>query len=268
MSTEGGAGAVLLERKGGLARLVISNPAARGAFTEAMYAQLRDHCLALRQDASVRLVSVTGRDGAFAAGTDVADLVEIRTGEDGVAYERHVVEVLDAVRALRVPVLALVDGPAVGGGLAVVACCDVVVATPASRFGAPVARTLGNCVSPGTTARLRASLGRALTSELLLTGRLATAEEVRAAGLVSRVVEPSELVAVEAELLAAVSRCAPHAVAAAKEIGARLDDAAVVGAGGWPVDADDVYAAVYSHPDFHEGVAAFLEHRRPRWSTP
>ena len=259
----GDEGRVLLEREGALARLVISNPAARGAFTEAMYAQLREHCLALRGDVSVRLVSVTGRDGAFAAGTDVADLMSIRTGQDGVNYERHIVDVLDAVRSLRVPLLALVDGPAVGGGLAVVACCDLVVATPRAKFGAPVARTLGNCVSPGTTSRLRASLGRALTAELLLTGRLATAEEVHAAGLVSRIVPVEELADVEAEVLARVTRCAPHAVAAAKEIGRRLDESATSGA---PVEVDDVYRNVYSHRDFHEGVAAFLEHRRPTWS--
>jgi hypothetical protein len=81
----------------------------------------------------------------------------------------------------------------VGGGLAIVACCDLVYATPDARFGAPVARTLGNCVSPATTARLRAGLGRALTTELLLTGRLATAKEALAAGLVRAIVEPADL---------------------------------------------------------------------------
>ena len=114
--------------------------------------------------------------------------VAVRTGADGVAYEGMITRVLNAVRALDVPVVGLVDGPAVGGGLAILACCDLVYATPQARFGAPVARTLGNCVSPGTTARLRSALGRALTTELLLTGRLISAEQAHAAGFIRAVV--------------------------------------------------------------------------------
>ena len=112
-------------------------------------------------------------------------------GPRGTADEGMITRVLNAVRALDVPVVGLVDGPAVGGGLAILACCDLVYATPEARFGAPVARTIGNCVSPGTTARLRAALGRALTTELLLTGRLISAEEAHAAGFV-RAVVPAE----------------------------------------------------------------------------
>jgi enoyl-CoA hydratase/carnithine racemase len=252
-------GHVHLAREGALARVVLDNPSARNALTTAMYDQLRDICLGLATDRTVRMVVLRGAGGVFAAGTDVADLVAIRNGADGVAYEGEITRVLDAVRALPVPVVALVEGPAVGGGLAIVACCDLVYAAPDARFGAPVARTLGNCVSPATTARMRAALGRALAAELLLTGRLATAEEARAAGLVREIVEPDRLDGVVADLLARVSRCAPLSVAAAKELGRRLDDRAAA------VEHDDVYAKVYGSADFAEGVQAFLEHRPPMW---
>ena len=133
-------------------------------------------------------------------------------------------------------------------------------ATPDARFGAPVARTLGNCVSPATTARMRAAMGRALATELLLTGRLATAEEARARRTGPRDRRArGDLDEVVADLLVRVSRCAPLSVAAAKELGRRLDDQA--GA----VDHDDVYARVYGSADFAEGVRAFLEHRPPQW---
>ena len=255
----GRAGKVHLSRAGALATVVLDNPGARNALTTAMYDQLRDICLELAEDPSVRMVVVRGAGGAFAAGTDVADLEAIRSGEDGVAYEGEIARVLDAVRALPVPVVALVEGPAVGGGLAIVACCDLVYATPDARFGAPVARTLGNCVSPATTARIRAAMGRALATELLLTGRLATAQEALSAGLVRAIVEPEDLDEVVADLLSRMSRCAPLSVAAAKELGRRLDEQAAA------VEHDDVYARVYGSADFTEGVGAFLDHRRPSW---
>ncbi|MBK5249671.1 MAG: enoyl-CoA hydratase/isomerase family protein [Actinomycetales bacterium] len=197
----------------------------------------------------VRLVVLRGAGEAFAAGTDVADLRAITTGAEGVVYEHGITGVLDAVRALAVPVVALVDGPAAGGGLAVVACCDLVYATPGARFGAPVARTLGNCVSPATTARLRAAMGRALAAELLLTGRLADADEALASGLVRAVVPTEELDGVVADLLDRIGRCAPLSVAAAKELGRRLDDRTA------DVEHDDVYSAVYGSEDF-QGRAA------------
>jgi enoyl-CoA hydratase/carnithine racemase len=255
----GRGGRVRLTRAGALATVVLDNPGVRNALTTAMYDQLRDICLELATDRGVRLVVVRGAGGAFAAGTDVADLVAIRDGADGVAYEGEITRVLDAIRVVPVPVVALVEGPAVGGGLAIVACCDLVYATPDARFGAPVARTLGNCVSPATTARMRAVLGRALATELLLTGRLATAQEALSAGLVRAIVEPAALDGVVADLVARASRCAPLSVAAAKELGRRLDDRASA------VEHDDVYARVYGSADFAEGVQAFLERRPPQW---
>ena len=102
-------------------------------------------------------------------------------------------------------------------------------------------------------------MGRALATELLLTGRLATAEEARSAGLVRAIVEREALEEVVSDLLLRVSACAPLSLAAAKELGRRLDDQA--GA----VDHDDVYARVYGSADFAEGVRAFLEHRPPQW---
>lgn len=253
-------GRTRLLRAGAVGRLVLDNPGARNALTAAMYAELEAGCRELAGDPSVRLVVIQGEGPAFAAGTDVQDLLAIRTGADGVAYEARITRVLDAVRAVDVPVVGLVDGPAVGGGLAILACCDLVYATPEARFGAPVARTLGNCVSPATTARLRAVLGRAAVTELLLTGRLISAAEAHAAGLVRAVVAAEEFGGLVEDLERQVSRCAPLSVAAAKEIGRRLDDRA------GDVEHDDVYHQVYGSADFHEGVAAFLAHRPPAWT--
>ncbi len=254
-------GRTLLERAGPLARITLDNAGVRNALTLAMYDQLEAACASLAIDPGTRLVVIRGAHGSFAAGTDVRDLVAVDSGAAGVLYEHRITEVLDAVRALPVPVAAVVEGPAVGGGLAIVACCDVVYATPDAVFGAPVARTLGNCVSPATTARMRAGMGRALATDLLLTGRLAGAGELHAAGMVTAVVPAHELDAAVAGLLARVSSCAPGSVAAAKEFGRRLDDRAA------DVDADDVYRRVYGSSDFRDGVDAFLAHRPPPWAS-
>ena len=255
----GRAGQVHLTREGALARVVLDNPGARNALTSVMYDQLRDICLELAADSSLRMVVVRGAGGVFAAGTDVADLVAIRAGADGVAYEGEITRVLDAVRGLPVPVVALVEGPAVGGGLAIVVCCDLVYATPDARFGAPVARTLGNCVSPATTARIRAAMGRGARD------RAAAHRAVgdRGGGAFRRT-GPCDRRARGARR--GGFRPAPARVGLRPAVrrrsqgaGRRLDDQA--GA----VDHDDVYARVYGSADFAEGVRAFLEHRPPQW---
>ena len=155
-----------------------------------MYQELHDACCSLAADPSVRLVAIRGQGEAFAAGTDIADLVEVRTGADGIAYEGMITRVLNAVRALDVPVVGLVDGPAV-------AARNPGLLRPGLRHSPGAVRSTGGpdarqLCPPGTTARLRSVLGRALTAELLLTGRLISAEEARAAGFVRRVVSATE----------------------------------------------------------------------------
>lgn len=255
-----GPGRTRLLRDGALARLVLDNPGARNALTMGMYEELEAACHDLARDPSVRLVVVQGEGAAFAAGTDIHDLLAVRSGADGVAYEAVMARVMNAVRRLEVLVVGLVDGPAVGGGLSILACCDLVYATASARFGAPVARTLGNCVSPATTARLRALVGRSAATEMLLTARLFTAAEAHAAGMVRAIMPAEEFDQLVADLLRQVSRCAPLSIAAAKEIGRRLDDR--VG----EVEHDDIYDRVYGSADFHEGVAAFLARRPPTWT--
>ena len=257
---DGGRGRTVLVRSGHLATITFDNPGRRNALTSSMYDDLRRHCLDLALDPEARVVALRGAGGAFAAGTDVADLEAIGTGEDGVRYEAEITRVLDAVRDLPVPVVGLVEGPAVGGGLALLACCDLVYATPTAVFGAPVARTLGNCVSPATTARMRAVMGRAIATELLITGRLATADEALACGFLRAVAPVEELDALLADLVERVSRCAPLSVAAAKTFGRRLDDQAAA------VASDDVYARVYGSADFREGVRAFRDRRPAVWT--
>ncbi|WP_432496815.1 enoyl-CoA hydratase [Kineococcus gypseus] len=252
-------GRVLVRREGPVLHAQLSNPRRRNALTWAMYDQLLALCDAVDADPATRLVVLRGAPGAFAAGTDVSQFPLFTGGADGVAYERRVGRVLQRLLEVRVPVLGVVDGPAVGAGLAIAAVCDVLVATPSSSFGAPVARTLGNCLPAAVVARLQQRLGAARTTAVLLTARLLDAREAAEAGFVHAVLAPQELEEGVADLVRRLCAGAPLTLAALKEIDRRV---AAAGAG---AEDEDLLERCYGSADFREGVAAFLEHRSPRW---
>ena len=252
-------GQVLVRRDGAVLHAELSNPRRRNALSWVMYDQLLALCDAVDADPSVRLVVLRGAPGAFAAGTDVSQFPTFAGGADGVAYERRVGRVLDRLLGLRVPVLGVVDGAAVGAGLAIAATCDVLLATPGSRFGAPIARTLGNCLPVTVVARLQRRLGVGRTTAMLLTATLLEAREAAAAGFVHAVLDPSELELSVADLVRRICAGAPLTLAALKEI-----DRRVAVAGERAAD-EDLLERCYGSADFQEGVAAFLEHRAPRW---
>ncbi|GHJ42561.1 enoyl-CoA hydratase [Streptomyces sp. TS71-3] len=242
------------------AHLTLANPRQRNALTLRMYDELESACEEIDADDEVRLTVVRGAgEAAFAAGTDIREFRAVTSGEDGVAYEHRVGRAVGRLAGLRMPAVAVVQGPAVGAGLVVAASCDLVVCTPDAVFGAPIGRSLGNCLSPTAIARLYAGLGRARTLRALLTARLIPAAEAHEAGFVTEVVEPGRLDDRVGELAADIARCAPLTLAAIKEADRRVLAAADPGHG------DDLYEMCYGSRDFHEGVTAFLGKRAPRW---
>jgi crotonobetainyl-CoA:carnitine CoA-transferase CaiB-like acyl-CoA transferase/enoyl-CoA hydratase/carnithine racemase len=257
----GVSGEVRSRRDGPVLHVELANPARRNALTWEMYDQLQKLCVEARTDPDLRVVVVRGAGEAFAAGTDIAQFTEFSSAADGLDYERRVGAVLGDLLAVPVPVLGVVDGPAVGGGLAIAACCDVLVATDRAVFGAPIARTLGNCLAPAVVARLHQRLGAGRTTAMLLTSRTIDAAEAATAGFVHAVVPPDELDEAAAELTRRIATGAPRTLAGLKEIDRRL-----AAAGPGSVDADDVLADCYGSADFQEGVAAFVARRRPEWT--
>lgn len=244
---------------GSLARLVLSNPGRRNALTLEMYDQLHKACEEIDAAPQVRVTVLRGAGGeAFAAGTDIGEFRDF-TGADGVEYERRVGRAVERLAALRMPVIAAVEGPAVGGGLALAACCDIVACTPGAVFGAPIARTLGNCLAPAVVARLYACLGRSRTLRALLTAELIGAQEALEAGFVSHVAGDGGLDEHVDHLAARIAGCAPLTLAALKEADRR------VLAGSTPGPAEDLYEQCYGSRDFREGVSAFIAKRPPQW---
>jgi enoyl-CoA hydratase/carnithine racemase len=241
--------------------LTFTRPEARNALTWDMYDALVETCERVDRTPSIRGLVIRGSGGAFAAGTDIAQFRDVRTGEDGIAYERRLDAIVDRIEAVRCPTIAAVDGPAVGGGCAIALACDFRVCSDRARFGVPIARTLGNCLSSGNLARLVDLVGPARTRDLLLTGRLIDAPDAQALGLATLVVPPDRLDAEVRALAADLAARAPSTIAATKAMLQRLRDHRRLPAGA----ADDLVSQCYASEAFREGVAAFLEGRRPRW---
>lgn len=253
-------GQVIVDRSDGVVTVTFSNPRRRNALDYAMYDAFEAAWEDVRDDRTVRAVVLRGAEGHFAGGTDINELSAITDGDLGVEYERRMRQAQSALLALRVPVLALVDGACVGGGLALAALADIVYCTSRARFGSPIAQTIGNTLSATSIARLHATLGRRLTSDILLTGRLLDAREAHAAGFVTAVADGEELEHLLATALDRIRTAAPLTLRSVKELERRIDAAVS------QVPVDDVYREVYSSEDFRAGVEAFIERRPARFT--
>jgi len=244
----------------GIARITLNRPQARNALTFAMYEGLIELCGRVERDASIRALIVTGAgEKAFAAGTDIAQFRRFETAEDALGYERFMDRVMDALERLRVPTVAAVAGACTGGGAAIAAVCDLRIATRDARFGFPIARTLGNCLSIATLRRLSALIGAGRVRDILFTARLVGAEEALAIGLVNEVVADAPALEQRARALAGLlAGHAPLTLRATKEGLRRLAQETD------PQD-DDLIRQCYMSEDFREGMEAFLGKRAPNW---
>ena len=249
-----------LEQRDRVAWLTFDRPEARNAMTFEMYEGLHDVCERLDADPQVRVLVLRGAgDRAFVSGTDIRQFLEFKTRQDALGYEARITRVLGRLHAMTKPTLAMVQGDAVGGGMFMALACDVRIAAEHARFGAPVARTLGNCTAPLAFSLLAATIGPIRARNLLLTARLVEASEARAIGLVDEVHPAARLAARVEELAAHVSELAPLTLAAVKEATRRVTAPAALR------DAEDLILSCYLSDDFKEGVRAFLEKRKANW---
>jgi enoyl-CoA hydratase len=251
----------LFASDGPVAFLTFNRPEARNALTWAMYDALASACERVNADDQLRVFVIRATGDAFAAGTDIRQFTAFATGDDGVAYERRMEAVLDRLERLRVPTIAQVHGVAAGAGCLIAFCCDLRVCTPAARFGVPIARTLGNCLSAANCARLADLIGPARTKDLLYTGRLLDATEAASLGLVTRTADPSSIDGAVRELAQAIAANAPWTIRVTKEAVRRLAEHRRLAAGA----DDDLVSACYASADFREGVAAFVDKRVPKF---
>ncbi len=252
-------GHVRLTVERGVAHVVFDRPAARNALTWGMYEELARSCAEIDGDPEVRVAVLRGAGGrAFVAGTDIRQFQSFATGEDGIDYEAAIDRFVEALERLRVPSIAVVEGYAVGGGLAIANACDIRIAASGARFGAPIARTLGNCLSAANLRRLSATLGIAWVKRMLLLAEMPTAEMLLPSGYLHAVVPQEALDAEAARLCSTLLGHAPLTMAATRETLRRL-------ALSPEPDITDLIRACYASADFHAGVTSFGSKTPAAW---
>ncbi|WGW12554.1 enoyl-CoA hydratase/isomerase family protein [Saxibacter everestensis] len=247
---------LLVEQKSDALYVTFNRAAQRNAMSWEMYQGLQAACERADAEDSVRVMVLRGAGGtAFVAGTDIAQFKGF-TGQDGIEYEQRISAILGRLAAVRVPVIAAIEGFCIGGGLGIAAVADLRIADRGAKFGVPIARTLGNCLSASTLSVLVSLVGRARATDLLMTARLMSADEALASGFVTTVSDD-----VDAEVEALVRRLgssAPLTLWATKEAMRRIY-------AGSTVDDEDIVSLVYGSEDFANAVTAFTSKRKPVW---
>jgi enoyl-CoA hydratase/carnithine racemase len=253
---------LIYEVEGSTGVVTFNRPQAHNALTFEMYDRLGEICESLTADGPVRALIVTGAGGrAFAAGTDISLFRDFKGAEDGLAYEARMERVFKKLDGCAVPTIAAIPGICTGGGGAIACACDLRIATRTFKFGFPIARTLANCLSASSIARVAALTGVGRAMDMIMTTRLIEAEEALAIGLVNELLDSQEALMARARAIAAqIATQAPLTMRATKEIVRRMRDRAA------DVEDKDLIALCYGSADFREGLDAFLTKRKPKFS--
>jgi enoyl-CoA hydratase len=243
----------------GVALVTLDRPEVLNALDYRTLGELVDALESLGADESVRCVVITGAgDRAFAAGADIKEMadatpVTLTNANNFARWER--------LRRIRVPLIAAVRGFALGGGCELAMACDMVVAADDATFGQPEIK-IGIMPGAGGTQRLTRALGKAKAMEMILTGRNMSAAEALERGLVSEVVAREETLPEALNLAAEVASMPPLAVRAAKEAVNRAHELSLEA--GLEFERRNFFL-LFSSEDQKEGMAAFIEKRKPKW---
>lgn len=254
-------GRILCTRATAVATVTLSNPGKLNAIDFAMWQSLAEIVGDLSRDEQLRCVIVRGDgDQAFAAGGDIEEFRSRRdTVDRAMAYHAQVGDALRALSGCPLPIIALVQGACIGGGLEIAAQCDLRICGESSRFGAPINK-LGFSMYPGEMEGLLRLIGPASLLEILLEGRILSSTEALAKGLVTRVVADADVVREAQASARRICEGAPLVARWHKQWVRRLQEAR-------PISADELRAsfAFLDSDDYREGLAAFLEKRAPNF---
>lgn len=247
-----------------IATVTLNRPEARNALTFGMYQALSDLCQqagTAKDDRAIKAIVICGAgEKAFAAGTDIGQFTSFKTLQDGHDYEAQIESVIRSIETCRVPVIAALHGAVTGGGLVIAAAAHLRLASADVKIGMPIARTLGNCLAITNLRRLVALFGEARVAHMILTAELLSADQALASGFVHDVLQDRDTMLARATALAQrLTTMAPLTIQSSLDGLRRLRHATAC------PDDSDLIAACYASEDFAEGVAAFLEKRKPNW---
>jgi enoyl-CoA hydratase/carnithine racemase len=249
---------ILLDRHGAVARIQIDRPAKRNAFTAAMYGEMAAALSGAAADPAVRVVVFSGSGGFFSAGNDVQDFLQNPpSGEDSPVWA-----FLKAIASFEKPIVAAVEGAAVGIGTTLLLHCDIVVASTTARFQLPFV-DLGLVPEAGSSLLLPALAGYHMAAELLLLGAPFDAQAAHRAGLVSRVVLPAELLPAAMALAEALAHKPPASLRLTKRLLRRATQALLAET---MREEGRLFTERLASPEAREALTAFMEKRKPDFS--
>lgn len=252
-----------LDIDGPIAWIVASNPERMNAFTAGMWAKIPEHVRRADADASVRVIVLRGAGTrAFSAGADISEFETARSGANAADYDRLNHEAFSALLAARKPVIAMIHGFCLGGGLGIAACADIRLADPKAQFTIPAAK-LGLGYNPRWVPPLLSLAPPAFIKEMLFTGRRFSADEALRIGLINRLVETEDLEAQVRALALEIGANAPLTIAAAKMT---VDELVRHPESPDTEALDGAVKACFDSADYAEGRRAFLEKRKPVFS--
>ncbi len=251
---------IIFEKSAQIGYLTLNRPSLLNAINVQLISDFKEAINQVEEDDGIRILIITGAGKAFQAGADIGDLVKMNPLQLH-EWNHKILENWQALEALRKPVIAAINGFALGGGLELALSCDIRIAAENARLGLPEV-TLGIIPGTGGTQRLPRLVGRGFALEMLLTGGIITAQEAYRIGLVNKVVPEGQAVVAAEEVANKIIKNAPLAIMLVK-------DAVVVG-----MDLPLDNAVEYGHKnlllssaseDAKEGLRAFIEKRTPHW---
>jgi enoyl-CoA hydratase len=253
---------ILYEVSDGIAQITINRPDVLNALNLQVLAELLDAIGQVRTDAAAKVVILTGAGRSFVAGADIAQMSGFGV-RDGMRFGDLGHAVLNGLEALDKPVIAAVNGFALGGGTEISLGCDFVYASTKAKFGQPEVN-LGIIPGFGGTQRLARTVGMNKARELIYTGDVISAEEAKRIGLVAEVFEPDELMAKVREKAQLLISKGPVAIATAKRVMNKGVDLSLDAALELEKQA---FAALFGTEDQKEGMKAFVEKRKPAFKN-
>ncbi len=250
---------ISLATEGAVATVKLNRPDALNALNSAMVREIVAALDALEADDSVRCVVLTGSDKVFCAGADVKEMAKLSAAE--ISSADHLRAVWERAWKFRKPLVAALSGYALGGGLELAMCCDIIIASEGTKLGQPEIN-IGIIPGGGGTQRLARAMGKHKAMEMILTGGMITADEAKAHGLVNRVVPAGRHLEEATKLASEIASKAPVAVRSAKQAIAAAQESGL--SDGLELERRLFYE-LFATEDRKEGMGAFLEKRKPNF---
>ena len=249
---------IIPTKEDGFALIQLNRPSVLNAINMELIRELTDAVAAFEADPDVRCIIITGNEKAFAAGADIKEMADASSID---MFLRDNFSLLDRLRLCKKPIIAAVNGYALGGGCELAMMCDIILASDTAKFGQP---EVGIGVIPGWggTQRLTHAIGKYKAMEMILTGDMINSEEALRLGLAARIVPAASLLDEAKALAKKIASKGPLAVRLAKE--SILKSLSVPLEEGLEFERKNFFL-LFSSDDQKEGMKAFMEKRKPEW---